>query len=119
MTATAQTKPRFFTEPAVLRDKHGQQIREYDILRMFHFYGRRRGRGYEAHYMHKIAVVKDHPKHGKVWWFHHTAELGEGFTNGFMPSADTGWGNDGTLADIEVIDSPETLRIENEKRRIQ
>lgn len=29
----------------VLRDMHGQIIREYDILRVFHFYGRRRGQG--------------------------------------------------------------------------
>jgi hypothetical protein len=107
----------------VLRDMHGQIIREFDILRVFHFYGRRRGKHREKHYMHKIAVVKDHksPKYPKVWWFHHTAEMGEGLTNGYIPySSGTGdqWAIDQTLDGVEVIDSPATLRDENEKRRI-
>jgi hypothetical protein len=102
---------------------HGQIIREFDILRVFHFYGRRCGKGRKKHYMHKIAVVKDHksPKYPKVWWFHHTAEMGEGLTNGYIPySSGTGdqWAIDQTLDGVEVIDSPATLHDENEKRRI-
>lgn len=106
----------------VLRDMHGQIIREFDILRVFHFHGRRRGKGREKHYMHKIAVVKNHsnPKWPKIWWFHHTAEMGDGLTNGYIPYKGSGdeWAVDQTLDGVEVIDSPATLRIENEKRRI-
>jgi hypothetical protein len=107
----------------VLRDMHGQIIREFDILRVFHFEGRRRGKGREKHYMHKIATVKPHknPRFPRVWWFHHTAEMGEGLTNGYIPYNGVGdrWGVDETLLGVEVIDSPATLRDENEKRRIK
>lgn len=105
----------------VLRDMHGQIIREFDIIRVFH-YGRRRGRGMEKHYMYKIAVVKDHshPRFPRVWWFHHTAEMGDGLVNGYIPYNTVGdeWGTDETLDGVEVIDSPATLRDEMEKRKI-
>ena len=98
----------------VLRDMHGQVIREFDILRVFHFYGRRRGKGHEKHYMYKIAVVKEwnNPRIGRQWWFHHTAEMGEGLTNGYCPYQGSGdqWAADQTLDGVEVLDSPATLR---------
>jgi hypothetical protein len=107
----------------VLRDMHGQIIREFDILRVFHFYGRRCGKGRQRHYMYKIAVVKQwtNPRIGRQWWFHHTAEMGEGLTNGYCPYKGSGeqWAVDQTLEGVEVIDSPATLRDENEKRRIK
>ena len=107
----------------VLRDMHGQIIREFDILRVFHFYGRRCGRGRKKHYMHKIAVVKQwrNPRIGRQWWFHHTAEMGEGLTNGYCPYNGSGdqWAVDQTLDGVEVIDSPATLHDENENRRIK
>ena len=97
----------------VLRDMHGQIIREFDILRVFHFYGRRRGKGREKHYMYKIAVVKkwNNPRIGRQWWFHHTAEMGTGLTNGYCPYQGIGdqWGADQTLEGVEVLDSPATL----------
>jgi hypothetical protein len=115
--------PRLVRPLPVLRDMHGQVIREFDILRVFHFFGRRRGKGWEKHYMYKIATVKPHsnPRIQRVWWFHHTAEMGEGLTNGFIPYNGSGdeWGTDETLDGVEVIDSPATLRDENEKRRIR
>lgn len=119
----AVAQPRLVLPLPVLRDIHGQVIREFDILRVFHFYGRRCGKGRKKHYMHKIAVVKDHknPKYPKVWWFHHTAEMGEGLKNGYIPYNGSGdqWAVDQTLPGVEVIDSPATLRDENEKRRIK
>lgn len=105
-----------------LRDMHGQVIREFDILRVFHFYGRRRGKGREKHYMHKIAVVKEwkNPRIGRQWWFHHTAEMGEGLTNGYCPYNGCGdqWAVDQTLDGVEVIDSPATLHDEVWSKRI-
>lgn len=107
----------------VLRDMHGQVIREFDILRVFHFFGRRCGKGRKKHYMYKIAVVKEwtNPRIGRQWWFHHTAEMGEGLSNGYCPYNGSGdqWAVDQTLEGVEVIDSPATLHDENEKRRIR
>ena len=121
-TAGSDCQERLVLPLPVLRDMHGQVIREFDILRVFHFYGRRRGKHREKHYMHKIAVVKNHPnpKCPKFWWFHHTAEMGEGMTNGYIPynGSGDGWAVDQTLDGVEVIDSPATLRDENEKRQI-
>ena len=101
----------------VLRDMHGQIIREFDILRVLHFYGRRRGKGWQKHYMHKIAVAKHHknPRFPRVWWFHHTAEMGEGLSNGYIPytGASNAWGTDETLEGVEVIDSPTTMKMRN------
>ena len=115
--------PRLVLPLPVLRDMHGQVIREFDILRVFHFFGRRCGKGRKKHYMHKIAVVKQYPnpKHGRQWWFHHTAEMGQGLTNGYCPYNGSGeqWAVDQTLEGVEVIDSPATLHDENEKRRIK
>lgn len=106
----------------VLRDKNGQVIREYDILRVFHYHGRKRGRGHERHYMYKIAVVKEwsNPRIGRQWWFHHTAELGYGLTNGYCPYMGSGdsWAIDQTLKDVEVISSPYTLRDWVKSKRI-
>lgn len=115
--------PRLVLPLPELWDKNGQIIREFDILRVFHFYGRRRGRGREVHYMYKIATVKEwtNPRIGKQWWFHHTAEMGDGLTNGYCPyESGTGaqWAIDQTLVNVEVISSPATLHDENEKRRI-
>lgn len=101
----------------ILRDEHGQQIREFDILRVFHFYGRKRGKGYERHYMYKIARIWDWPDHGKQWLFFHSADFSRGLENAYVPYQQ-GWSEDQTLIGVEVLDSPETLRIENEKRRI-
>lgn len=105
-----------------LRDMHGQVIREFDILRVFHFYGRRCGKGRKKHYMHKIAVVKQwaNPRIGRQWWFHHTAEMGEGLTNGYCPYNGSGdqWAVDQTLDGVEVIDSPATLHDEVWSKRI-
>ena len=102
---------------------HGQIIREFDILRVFHFYGRKRGKGYEKHYMYKIAAVKMIPgaKYQRHWWFYHTAEMGEGLSNGYYPYQGSGdrWAVDQTLDGVEVIDSPATLRDEVESRRIR
>ncbi len=107
----------------VIRDMNGQVIREFDILRVFHFFGRRCGKGRKRHYMYKIAVVKQwpNPRIGRQWWFHHTAEMGEGLTNGYSPYNGVGdqWAIDQTLDGVEVIDSPATLHDENEKRRIK
>lgn len=106
----------------VLRDQRGQVIREFDILRVFHFYGRRRGKGREKHYMYKIATVKPlkNPRFPRVWWFHHTAEMGEGLTNGYIPYNKVGaeWGTDETLEGVEVIDSPATLHDKVEAMRV-
>lgn len=107
----------------VLRDKHGQQIRENDILRVFHFYGRKRGKGYEKHFMYKIARLVDWPRHNdtplRTWAFFHTAEPPDGTLNNcYSPYQNGGFHADQTLEGVEVIYSPETLRIENEKRRI-
>lgn len=106
----------------VLRDMHGQVIREFDILRVFHFFGRRCGKGRKKHYMYKIAVVKqwNNPSIGRQWWFHHTAEMGEGLTNGYCPYNGSGdqWAVDQTLPGVEVIDSPATLHDKVWSKRI-
>ena len=95
----------------VLRDKRGHVIREFDILRVFHFLGRRRGRGFQKHFLYKIAVIKEwaNPRIGRQWWFHHTAEMGAGLINGYCPYTGSGdqWAVDQTLETVEVINSPE------------
>lgn len=120
---TGSACQRRFVLP-VLRDQNGQQIRENDILRVFHFYGRRRGKGYEKHYMYKIARVvhwgKWSDENGPTWAFFHTAEPPDGTLNNcYSPYQNGKFHTDQTLEGVEVLDSPETLRIENEKRRIK
>lgn len=58
------------TGMAVLRDVNGKIIREYDIIKVFHFEGRRRGKGHEKHFMHKIVGIKEFAW-GKVWIAYH------------------------------------------------
>lgn len=92
----------------ILRDKKGKIIREFDILRVFHFEGRRRGKGREKHCMYKIATIKEYPQHGRQWWFYHSAKMGDGWHNGYWPY-EKGFGKDQTLDRAEVISSPATL----------
>ena len=80
-------------------DKKGAAIRQYDILKVFHFFGRRRGLGRDKHYTYKIAGMKEIPKHGKLWYFYHTAEM----KDGYYPSLED-------MVHIEVVSSPLTLR---------
>lgn len=87
--------------PPELRDKNGQIIREFDIVRVFHFYGRKRGKGHERNYMYKIANIKD-TKDGPQWWFWHTAEMKEGYFPKYAGS--------GILKEAEIIDSPLGLK---------
>ncbi len=97
--------------PAILKDKYNQIIREYDILKVFHYYGRKRGKGHEKHYMYKIAKLKFiNEKYGNQWYFYHTAELKEGY----WPSL-----SDKVLEEVEVIDSPATLHDWCESNRIK
>lgn len=110
----------------ILRDQHGQQIRENDILKVFHFYGRRRGKGREKHYMYKIARLVLWPKHNDepilTWAFFHTAEPPSApgkLKNCYSPYQSGKFHVSQTLEGVEVLDSPETLRLENEKNRIK
>jgi hypothetical protein len=54
----------------VIVDKNGKKIRQYDILKVFHFWGRKRGHGRQKHYMYKIAYIKQ-TDIGPQWFFYH------------------------------------------------
>ena len=74
--------------------------------------------------MHKIARIVDWPRHNdaplRTWAFFHTAAPPDGtLKNCYSPYQNGEFHTDQTLEGVEVIDSPETLRIENEKRRIK
>jgi hypothetical protein len=104
----------------VLRDQNGQQIRENDILRVFWFHGRRRGKGRQKHYMYKIARVIEWPSHSGppfiTWAFFHTAAPPDGTLNNcYSPYQNGQFHSDQTLEGVEVIYSPETMRIEKKR----
>ena len=95
----------------ILKDKKGNVIREFDIIKIFHFIGARS----KKYYMYKIAGTKDH-KLGKQWFFYHSPkelfnhnqELGKG---GYYPNFTTK-SEEFILTQAEVIDS--TLTLEEE-----
>jgi hypothetical protein len=92
-------------EPPILKDKLGTPVRRFDIVKIFHFYGRVRGKGREKHYMHKIADVKDTPA-GPQWFFWHsplTFFLQEE-SGGYYPHF-TRAKEEHTLKEAEIIDS--------------
>lgn len=102
------------TGMAILRDATGRVIRQYDILKMFHFEGRKRGKGYEKHYMYKIVDIMSYRSvktslEQKCWIaYHSTTGM---LTNQYfvLHGDDVGLHEDGKLSDCWIIDSPLTL----------
>lgn len=69
----------------VLRDKTGREIKEFDVIKMFHFVGARNKR----HYMYKWVIAKDDRLYG-----HHLGRKGD--KDAFMLSQDL-------LQDTEIV----------------
>lgn len=91
--------------PPDIFDSKGNKIRQWDIVRVDHFQTKR-GRGYQMHYMYKIACIEDYPNPsiGKQWFFYHTPERVKG--DGYYPSP----AKSQKFEEYLVIDSSELLK---------
>jgi hypothetical protein len=79
-------------------DKNSKEIREFDLIRVFHFIGARR----KKHYMYKWVVTD--PKFPDILFGDHLDGAGSKFYLG-KSTSDKGI----TFDDIEIIQSPRTL----------
>jgi len=89
-----------------LKDKHGQVIQEFDLLKVFHFTGSRR----KKYFMYKW-VIKNLESPGMLFGLH-LEESGDSFWIGVEN------GKDKIFKDYEIIQSPKTLQSEIELTRI-
>ncbi len=49
------------------KDEKGREIREFDLIKVYHFKGvNEQGRGRKIYYMYKWVRLKEHK--GKQWW---------------------------------------------------
>lgn len=84
-----------------LYDKHGNEIGEFDVLKMFHFTGvNEQGRGRKHYYMYKGVTLKYHgPKNIWVWYGIHLSDPNQGdFPLRVMANKETR-----VLEDTEVV----------------
>jgi hypothetical protein len=86
-------------------DKNGKEIKEYDLLKMFHFTGvNEQGRGRKHYYLYRWVRLRE-MKDGKVRWVGHFLCEGEERDYFLLTSRE----EDRRILDAEVIQSPKTM----------
>lgn len=80
-------------------DSNGREIKEFAVLKMFHFTGRNeQGRGRKHYYMYKWARLEE--RNGEMWWAGHHLTSSDGKFFYLRSCADK---ETRVIADMEIV----------------